>query len=72
MELGIRARRHDVRLPRGHLSALGCITDWLRFLSAAPIVNHMVERSEQLNAVFHALAHDARLGHAAPVSPVGS
>ena len=25
-----------------------------------PIVNHMVERSEQLNAVFHALAHDAR------------
>ena len=28
----------------------------------APIVNHMVERSGQLDAVFHALAHDARRG----------
>jgi DNA-binding transcriptional ArsR family regulator len=26
----------------------------------APIINHMVERSGQLDAVFHALAHDAR------------
>ena len=36
------------------------ITDWLTVRSDALIINHMVERSEQLDAVFHALAHDAR------------
>src|ERR687897_881356 len=36
------------------------ITDWLTVRSDAPIVNHMVERSGQLDAVFHALAHAAR------------
>src|SRR5918998_6777651 len=36
------------------------ITDWLTLRSDAPIVNHMVEQSGQLDAVFHALAHDAR------------
>ncbi len=36
------------------------LTDWLTVRQDGLIVNHMVERSEQLGAVFHALAHDAR------------